>query len=54
MFWDYLIVFFTILSAMFALPYGKWEIKQKNISGGIIVYTISTAGITLAVTQLLF
>lgn len=52
MFWNYLILFLGILSALFAFPYGKWEITEKNKSGGIIVYLISTAGIALAIAQM--
>ena len=51
MFWNMLIIILGILSAIFALPYGKWEISQKNKSGGIIVYIISTAVIALSIVQ---
>ena len=51
MFWNILILVFGILSSIFAFPYGKWEISQKNKSGGIIIYIISTAVIALSVIQ---
>ena len=40
-----------IFSAIFAFPYGKWEVSQKNKSGGIMVYIISTTVIALSVIQ---
>lgn len=53
MFWNYLILFLGILFSFFAFPYGKWEITQKNISGGITIYVLSTAEIILAIIQIL-
>lgn len=53
MFWNILILILGILSALFAFPYGKWEIHQKNKMGGIIVYIISTAEIVLAIAQMM-
>ncbi|MBQ9314198.1 MAG: hypothetical protein IJ220_04240 [Clostridia bacterium] len=53
MFWNFLILILEILSALFAFPYGRWENTQKNKSGGIIVYIISTAGIALAIAQII-
>jgi len=53
MFWNFLILLLGVLSALFAIPYGKWEITQKNTSGGIIVFLISAVGIVLAIAQIL-
>lgn len=51
MFWNFLILFLGVFSAIFAIPYGKWEFSQKNKSGGIMIYIISTAVLTISILQ---
>ena len=52
MFWEFIILLAGILSALYAFPYGKWELKEKNKSGGIIVYITAVICIILSGLQI--
>ena len=45
MFWEFIILLAGIFAALYAFPYGKWELTENNKTGGITVYI--TAGICI-------
>ena len=53
MFWNVFILILVFVSALYALPYGRWEYLSHNKIGGIIVYVIATLGIALSIVQLI-
>lgn len=46
-----LITILSIISGLYALPYGNWELKNKKILSGIIIYIIGITGVFLGVLQ---
>ncbi len=52
MIWEILILLFGIISALYAFPYGIWEFKNQNKSGGILVILIACICIVLSGLQI--
>lgn len=46
-----LITILSIISGLYALPYGNWEFKNRNILSGIIIYITGITGVFLGVLQ---
>lgn len=46
-----LITILSIISGLYALPYGNWEFKNRKILSGIIIYIIGITGVFLGVLQ---
>lgn len=46
-----LITILSIISGLYALPYGNWEFKNRKILSGIIIYITGITGVFLGVLQ---
>lgn len=52
MIWEILILIFGIISAIYAFPYGIWEFKNNNKSGGILVLLVACICVFLSGLQI--
>lgn len=52
MIWEITILILSIVSALYAFPYGKWEWSEKNKIGGVLIYISAFICVVLSGIQL--
>lgn len=51
---DFIVIILSVISGIYALPYGNYEFKNKNKTSAIIIYMTALIGITLSIFQCYF